>query len=90
MGGVIAARLALSRSDAVRRLVLSVTSAGVNMMRFGAADWRPAYRSQFPQAADWIMQGSATDELPVEQISAPTLLIWGDADPISITVAFSA
>lgn len=83
MGGVIAARIALNRSIAVRRLVLAVTSAGVNMTQFGASDWRADYRSQFPQAADWIMQHRATAELPVELIEAPTLLIWGDADPIS-------
>jgi alpha-beta hydrolase superfamily lysophospholipase len=77
MGGVIAARIALNRSTVVRRLVLAVTSAGVNMMQFGASDWRADYRSQFPQAADWIMQRSATAELPVELIDAPTLLVWG-------------
>jgi pimeloyl-ACP methyl ester carboxylesterase len=83
MGGVIAARIALNRSTVVRRLVLAVTSAGVNMTQFGASDWRADYRRQFPQAADLIMQRSATAELAVELIDAPTLLIWGDADPIS-------
>jgi pimeloyl-ACP methyl ester carboxylesterase len=29
------------------------------------------------------MQRSATAELAVELIDAPTLLVWGDADPIS-------
>jgi pimeloyl-ACP methyl ester carboxylesterase len=49
MGGVIAARIALNRSTVVRRLVLAVTSAGVNMTQFGAPDWRADYRRQFPQ-----------------------------------------
>jgi pimeloyl-ACP methyl ester carboxylesterase len=83
MGGVIAARIALDRSAAVHRLVLAVTSAGVNMAQFGASDWRAGYRSQFPQAADWITQHRAYAEIPVELIAAPTLLIWGDSDPIS-------
>jgi len=83
MGGVIAARIALKRPSAVRRLVLAVTSAGVNMAQFGPSDWRADYRKQFPHAADWITEHSATAELPVERIEAPTLLIWGDADPIS-------
>jgi pimeloyl-ACP methyl ester carboxylesterase len=74
MGGVIAARIALKRPTAVRRLVLAVTSAGVNMAQFGASDWRADYRKQFPQAADWITQHSATAELAVELIEAPTLL----------------
>ena len=83
MGGVIAARIALKRPAAVRRLVLAVTSAGVNMAQFGASDWRADYRRQFPRAADWITRHSAATELAVELIEAPTLLIWGDSDPIS-------
>ena len=83
MGGVIAARLALERPDLVRRLVLIVTSGGVNMAGFGAADWRPDYRKSFPRAAEWITAARSAPELPVERIAAPTLLIWGDADAIS-------
>ncbi len=83
MGGVIAARIALNRPTAVHRLVLAVTSAGVNMARFGASDWRADYRRQFPEAAGWIVRDRPAAELPVELIDTPTLLIWGDADPIS-------
>ena len=83
MGGVIAARLALARPAIVHRLVLTATSGGVNMDQFGAADWRAEYHSQFPQAANWITQRSTAAEVPVELITAPTLLIWGDCDPIS-------
>jgi 2-hydroxy-6-oxonona-2,4-dienedioate hydrolase len=83
MGGVIAARIALSRSTAVRRLVLAVTSGGINVTQFGASDWRADYRREFPRAADWITQPGASVELPVELIVAPTLLLWGDCDPIS-------
>src|SRR5476649_724560 len=50
MGGAIAARLALAQPALVRRLVLTVTSAGVNMASLGAADWRPDYRKSFPDA----------------------------------------
>jgi pimeloyl-ACP methyl ester carboxylesterase len=84
IGGVIAARLALQRPTEVRRLVLAVTSAGINMAQFGASDWKADYRRQFPNAAPWITDdGAAFAELPVERIAAPTLLIWGDSDPIS-------
>lgn len=82
MGGVVAARLALARTDRVRRLVLVATSAGVDMAGLGAADWRPGYRAAFPRAAAWILEADP-GALPVERITAPTLLIWGDADPIS-------
>ena len=83
MGGIIAARLALEQPGRVRRLVLSVTSGGVNMAGLGAADWRADYRKSFPRAAAWITAAGASSDLPVERIAAPTLLIWGDADAIS-------
>ena len=53
MGGVIATRLALERPGRVRRLVLTVTSGGVNMTKHGAADWQADYRRSFPRAAGW-------------------------------------
>ena len=83
MGGVLAARLALSRPELVRRLVLTVTSGGIDMARFGAADWRPDYRKRFPNAAEWIYRPSVASPLPVERITQPALLIWGDCDRIS-------
>ncbi len=83
MGGVIAARLALERPHSVRRLVLVVTSGGVDMAGLGAADWRADYRRSFPRAAEWITAARSSPDLPVEKIAAPTLLIWGDADAIS-------
>ena len=45
--------------------------------------WRADYRRSFPKAADWITATRASPPLPVEKIAAPTLLIWGDADPVS-------
>jgi len=83
MGGVIAARIALAHPQLVRRLVLTVTSGGVDMARFGASDWRVDYRKSFPGAAEWIYAPRTAAPLPVDRITAPTLLIWGDADPIS-------
>ena len=83
MGGVVAARLALEKPDYVRRLVLTVTSGGIDMKGLGASDWHADYRKAFPRAAEWITTPRAAVDLPVERIAAPTLLIWGDADPIS-------
>lgn len=83
MGGIVAVHAALAQPALVRRLVLCVTSGGVNMAGLGAADWRADYRKSFPNAAAWITSMAASPGLPVERISAPTLLIWGDADPIS-------
>jgi pimeloyl-ACP methyl ester carboxylesterase len=83
MGGVVAVRLALEKPSLVRRLVLTVTSGGVDMKGLGASDWRADYRKAFPRAAGWITAAGASSDLPVERIAAPTLLVWGDADAIS-------
>jgi pimeloyl-ACP methyl ester carboxylesterase len=83
MGGGIAARLAIEQPQKVRRLVLAVTSAGIDMAGLGASDWRESYRKSFPRAMPWITEARAAALLPVEKIAAPTLLLWGDADPIS-------
>ena len=82
MGGIVAARIALARPEVVRRLVLCVTSGGVDMARFDPADWRTDYRKRFPNST-WITEPAVAAELPVERIKAPTLLIWGDLDRIS-------
>lgn len=83
MGGVIASRLAIEHPLKVRRLVLAVTSGGVDMTGLGASDWRADYRRTYPDASAWITEQRAASNLPVERISAPTLLLWGDDDPIS-------
>lgn len=83
MGGGIAARLAIEQPQKVRRLVLTVTSAGIDMAGLGAADWRESYRNSFPRALPWITEPRAAALLPVEKIEAPALLLWGDSDPIS-------
>jgi pimeloyl-ACP methyl ester carboxylesterase len=85
MGGVIAARLAIEQPQNVRRLVLTVTSAGIDMAGLGASDWRESYRKSFPRAMSWITEPRAAALLPVEEIAAPTLLLWGDSDAISPT-----
>ncbi len=83
MGGVVAIRAALAAKGRVRRLVLTATSGGLDVGALGGIDWRDAYRRDYPQAANWIT--TAGQDLTPEfvQITAPTLLIWGDADPIS-------
>lgn len=83
MGGVVAARIALEHPEKVRRLVLVTTSGGVDVRGLGGSEWRADYRATYPSAAAWITEASASPDLPVEKIMAPTMLIWGDADTIS-------
>jgi pimeloyl-ACP methyl ester carboxylesterase len=83
MGGIVAIRVALRNAARVRRLVLVATSGGLDVASFGGADWRPGYRADHPTAATWITEDRPdhTEEIPL--ITAPTLLLWGDRDPIS-------
>jgi pimeloyl-ACP methyl ester carboxylesterase len=83
MGGVIAMHSALARPSLITHLVLAVTSGGVDVADFGAEDWRPAFIAENPTVPRWFIdfQSDLTDRL--RAITAPTLLLWGDADPIS-------
>ena len=82
MGGVLALRAALDFPDKVRHLVLTATSGGLDMTRFGAADWRPAWRKERP-GEPWWADDKSDFEDRLAEINAPTLLLFGDADPIS-------
>jgi pimeloyl-ACP methyl ester carboxylesterase len=63
--------------------VLTAGSGGLDMGRFGAADWRPAYRAAFPNAARWIETERPDHTAEIAKIMQPALLLWGDADAIS-------
>ena len=83
MGGVVAIRAALAKPHLIEKLVLAVTSGGIPIAEFGAADWRSDYYRSFPNAARWIGAPAADLSNEIRTISAPTLLLWGDRDDIS-------
>jgi len=83
MGGLLAIKLALAFPGLVRGLVLSVTSAGVPVVDLGGTNWRSEYFAAFPAAAEWIAAPVQDLSDQIQSIHAPTLLLWGDADPIS-------
>jgi pimeloyl-ACP methyl ester carboxylesterase len=83
MGGAIAIEAALAAPEKVDRLVLTVTSGGVPVSDLGGSDWRADYFHAFPRAARWIAEPVADVSARMTSIEAPTLLIWGDSDPIS-------
>lgn len=83
MGGVIAVLAALAKPELVTHLVLTVTSGGLDMQKFNAQDWRDAFFSANPSLPKWF--GAYREDLTpqLSKIQIPTLLLWGDADPIS-------
>ena len=83
MGGVVAMLAALRKPELVTHLVLSVTSGGMDLAAQGAEDWRPAIRAAHPGLPDWFTRyhEDLAPKLPALRI--PTLLLWGDADPVS-------
>jgi pimeloyl-ACP methyl ester carboxylesterase len=83
MGGIVAIGLALRYPEKVRRLVLVATSGGIDVTRLGAADWRSEYRTEYPRAAPWVWQEQPDYGGAITKVTVPTLLVWGDADPIS-------
>lgn len=83
MGGYVAVKLALAFPTLVKSIVLTVTSGGVPITDLGGCEWRSDYYSAFPHAAGWIADPVADLSYGISTIQAPTLLLWGDADPIS-------
>ena len=83
MGGVIAMRVALARPDLVTHLVLAATSGGVDVAGLGGQDWRPAFHDTNPGLPRWFSTYQEDLSAQLESVAMPTLLIWGDADPVS-------
>ncbi len=83
MGGAVAMAVTLRNPAKVRRLVLTVTSGGLDMTGVGAADWRSTYRANNPDGAAWITDERPDHTADLHRVTQPTLLIWGDTDPIS-------
>ena len=83
MGGVVAILAALRGGANVRRLVLTATSGGIDMGPFRQYDWKKDYLRDMPTAPTWFVDDHSdlTDQLP--GIAIPTLLLFGDADPIA-------
>lgn len=87
MGGVIALLAALQRPQWVTHLVLTVTSGGMDMSDLAAEDWREGYRAGYPALPHWFADYQVDLSDRLGSVQAPSLLLWGDADPLSPVAA---
>ena len=83
MGGIIGLALALEFPDLVTRLVLAATSGGINVTAFGAKDWREEFLAEYPDTDRWILGEMPDMTRLISTLTVPTLLLWGEDDPIS-------
>jgi pimeloyl-ACP methyl ester carboxylesterase len=83
MGGAVAMAVTLRNPGKVRRLVLTVTAGGLDVPALGGSNWRANYRREYPNAAAWITDERPDHAAELPGVTQPTLLIWGDVDPIS-------
>lgn len=83
MGCIMAIRATLEQPGFVTHLVLAVTSGGMDLQRFGALNWRPLMYAANPSFPRWFADYNEDLSCLLPKIQAPTLLLWGDADPIS-------
>ena len=87
MGGVLALRAALARPGLIEHLVLAATSGGIDMGQFGSVDWRHEYLAELPHVPRWFVDDRTDLADRLTEVEAPTLLLFGDADPVAPVAA---
>ncbi|RQO81686.1 alpha/beta fold hydrolase [Acidovorax sp. FJL06] len=83
LGGVVAVLAALQRPEHLTHLVLVATSGGVPIDDLRPHDWRPDFMRSNPAFPAWMAQERWNLAPQLASVRPPTLLLWGDADPIS-------
>jgi len=79
MGCVLAVLALAQRPEAITHLVLTALSGGLDLAALGAEDWRPAQG----RAANLFASFDGDLRPALRGIRVPTLLLWGDRDPLS-------
>jgi len=83
LGGVVTMLVALRKPTMVTHVVLATTSGGVNTTELGVVDWKPAFFEAYPEIPRWLGADARDLSAEIRTLAVPTLLLWGDADPIS-------
>jgi pimeloyl-ACP methyl ester carboxylesterase len=83
MGGIIALGAALQKLSLVTHIVLTATSAGIDLDNTVSDDWRPPFLLANPTLPTWFTDYHDDIKPQLAAMMMPTLLMWGDADAIS-------
>lgn len=84
MGGVVALLATLAKPELVTHLVIAALAGGIDLKRHGAREWRPPRDEIDPRDPSHLFVAYDRDLLPLlPSIRVPTLLLWGDSDPVS-------
>lgn len=83
IGSIMAIQATLKKPELIIHLVLAATSGGIDLESFGTQDWRPLIHAAHPSFPRWLSEYDEDLTPQLHKIKAPTLLLWGDADPIS-------
>ncbi|MGD0677386.1 MAG: alpha/beta hydrolase [Polyangiaceae bacterium] len=83
MGNVLAMRMAIEHPDRVAGLILCAVTGGVPVRALGGAEWRATLRLEQPSAPTWFIDDASDFTEHLATIKSPTLVLCGDADPLS-------
>jgi len=87
MGGALALGAVLGlppeQRMLVTHLVLTVTSGGMDVAAMGGSDWRSEFHRKNPDVPRWFSDERRDLSPRLPELRIPSLLLWGDADPIS-------
>ncbi|HEX3769661.1 MAG TPA: alpha/beta hydrolase [Polyangiaceae bacterium] len=84
MGNVLALRMAFEHPERVASLTSCAPSGGIDVLSLGAAQWRPLLGAEQPATVPrWFYDDASDFTMNLGSIVAPTLVLTGDADPLS-------
>jgi pimeloyl-ACP methyl ester carboxylesterase len=82
MGNVLALRIAIEHPERVASLVCCAVSGGIDVRALGGAEWRPTFRAEQPLVPSWFLDDTSDFTARLASLG-PTLVLSGDADPLS-------
>jgi pimeloyl-ACP methyl ester carboxylesterase len=83
MGCAVAVMAASQSPGLVTHLVLTAASGGVDVHGLGGHDWQREFLHAPRPDPDWFATFRQDLSGELRALAVPTLLLWGDADPIS-------